>query len=383
MSAQPLRLAIVTPHHASVAGGGAEYQIECLIGALAPTQCYDISYLARSVDTTFQPQGYRIERIGKSNDAPRLGYLMDAPALFRALKKVRPDVIYQRVACGYTGIAAQYAKQYGARLIWHVAHDQDVSEGGSTGGRNPLRPILEKLSVEFGIRHAHHIVVQTEKQVRLLKQNYGRVADAVIPNFQPEPRETLDKSGPISVLWVANFKQWKRPELFVQAAMALRDLPDARFVMAGAPATGRGDREWNAALMQSIVATPNVVYVGEKRQSEINQLFAKSHLFVNTSRYEGFPNTFIQAWMREVPVVSLDVDPDDILERESIGVHARSMDRLIASIRAYITDPSKRAEHGARARRYAMLRHSLGNVRLLEQLIQSGRTTSVSPTVPV
>jgi glycosyltransferase involved in cell wall biosynthesis len=121
--------------------------------------------------------------------------------------------------------------------------------------------------------------------------------------------------------------------------------------------------------MRSIAATPNVMYVGEKRQSEINQLFARSHLFVNTSRYEGFPNTFIQAWMREVPVVSLDVDPDDVLERESIGVHAKSMDRLIAAIRSYVTDHAKRAEHGARARRYAMLRHSLGNVRALEQLV--------------
>ena len=385
MSAQPLRLAIVTPCHSSAGGGGAEYQIECMIGALVPTQRYDIAYLARFLDQSFQPQGYRLERIGDSNKVPRLGYLMDAPALYRALKKVRPDVIYQRVACGYTGVVAQYARQHSARLIWHVAHDQDVSAGGSTGGRNPIRPILEKLSVEFGIRHAHHIVVQTENQARLLKQNYGRAADAVIPNFQPEPREALDKSGPISVLWVANFKQWKRPELFVQAATALRDLADVRFVIAGAQATGSGDREWNEALMQSIVATPNVVYLGEKRQSEINQLFAKSHVFVNTSRYEGFPNTFIQAWMREVPVVSLDVDPDEILERETIGVHARSMDRLIASIREYVTDRAKRADHGARARRYALSRHSLNNVRLLEQLIQSGRITpqSVSPTVSV
>jgi hypothetical protein len=89
--------------------------------------------------------------------------------------------------------------------------------------------------------------------------------------------------------------------------------------------------------------------------------------------------------MREVPVVSLDVDPDQILERENIGVHARSMDRLIASIREYVTGPAKRAEHGARARRYALSRHSLNNVRFLEQLIQSGRITpqSVSPTVSV
>ena len=383
MSSQLLRLAIVTPNHSSASSGGAEYQIDCMIDTLVPTQRFDISYIAHRVDPAFKPQGYRIARIAASNSVSRFGFLMDAPALCRALKEERPDVIYQRVACAYTGIAARYAKQNGARLIWHVAHDQDVSEGGQTGGWNPIRPLLEKKSVEYGIRNAHHIVVQTEKQARLLKQNYGRTADVVIPNFQPTPREALDKSGPVSVLWVANFKQWKRPELFVQAAMALRDLPGVRFVIAGAQAPGRGDRQWNAELMRHIAATPNLVYVGEKRQSEINELFARSHLFVNTSLYEGFPNTFIQAWMREVPVVSLDVDPDDILERENIGVHAKSMDRLIAAIRSYVTDGAMRAEHGARARRYAMQRDSLGNIRSLAELIETGRLQPQSVPVTV
>jgi len=374
----PLRLAIVTPNHSSVASGGAEYQIDNLIESLAATKRYEIAYLARIVDPTFEPRGYRIERIGRSNKVSPLGYLMDAPPLYRALKNVRPNVIYQRVACGYTAIAAHYAKQNGARMIWHVAHDQDVTEGGQTGGRNPIRPFLEKRSVEYGIRHAQHIVVQTEHQARLLKQNYNRSADAVIPNFQPEPSEVIDKSGPLIVLWVANFKPWKQPDLFVRAANALRELAGVRFVMVGTPATGRGDREWSAALMQSIRDTPNINYVGEKRQSEVNQLFGRAHVFVNTSRYEGFPNTFIQAWMREVPVISLDVDPDGVLDRERIGTRAGSLDSLIDAICTYATDHALRAEVGARARRYALRRHSMDNVRSLEQLIQTGRVLEPS-----
>ena len=56
----------------------------------------------------------------------------------------------------------------------------------------------------------------------------------------------------------------------------------------------------------------------------MNRLLARSHIFVNTSTHEGFPNTFIQSWLREVVVVSLQVDPDQVLERQQVGIAAGS-----------------------------------------------------------
>ena len=64
---------------------------------------------------------------------------------------------------------------------------------------------------------------------------------------------------------------------------------------------------WQASLMRSIEATPNLEYLGQRTHAEVNELLARAHIFVNTSTHEGFPNTFIQAWLREVAVVSLSV----------------------------------------------------------------------------
>jgi glycosyltransferase involved in cell wall biosynthesis len=173
-------------------------------------------------------------------------------------------------------------------------------------------------------------------------------------------------------LWVANFKRWKRPELFVDLAASLGDLEGVRFVMVGAEAGGSGSRDWNAAVTQRLRSLPNVQYLGSQPQSQINRLLAGAHIFVNTSVSEGFPNTFIQAWMRAVPVVSLSVDPDGVLQRERIGFRADSAQGLEAAVRRLLVEPGLRAEYGERARRYALATHSLRNADMLMKLIDTG-----------
>jgi glycosyltransferase involved in cell wall biosynthesis len=300
---------------------------------------------------------------------PRFGYSMDVIPLSRALRRVAPQALYQRVACGYTGICAWYARRHGASLTWHVASDGDVIRQTLVPGRNPLRAFLEKRSVEYGIRYAKHIVVQTQHQAELLHENYGRTADLIIPNFHPLPQEIIDKTHAISVIWIANFKPLKQPEAFVRLAAKLRDLKNVRFVMVGAPATGSGDRQWSDALMATIQATPNLEYLGQKSQREVNELLAHSHIYVNTSTFEGFANTFIQAWMREVAVVSLNVNPDGVFDHERVGICAGSEDQLARAVRNLIEDEASRAAYAARAMRYVTQFHSTQNAQKLVQLL--------------
>jgi glycosyltransferase involved in cell wall biosynthesis len=367
------RLCIVTPVHSSAQTGGAEYQIDCLLDVLLPSDRYEVHYLARLVRPGYERDGLLIHQIGSTNASPRFGYITDAVPLYRALNEIRPDVIYQRVGCGYTAIAACFAQRHRTRMIWHVAHDDDVTPGSAImHGRNPVRRFLEARSVAYGIRQAPLIVVQTEQQARLLELHYHRQADAVIPNFQPEPREPIDKTGPVRVVWIASLKPWKQPEIFVRIARELRDLADVQFVMVGGRAS-RSEDEWDRAIMREVASTPNLQYVGRLTQSEVNRLLASSHVFVNTSLKEGFPNTFIQAWMREVPVVSLAVDPDGVMTREAIGICAGSEEGMVRAVRMLASDARLRGEYGLRGKQHAHRRHSLANARLLAQLLETGR----------
>jgi glycosyltransferase involved in cell wall biosynthesis len=358
-------------------GGGAEYQISLLIDALAATGRYEVHFLTHFVDARERSRNYQVFRIGAGGPIPRMGYLMEARSLYAKLRELNPAVIYQRVACGYTGICAAYARRRSVPLIWHASHDTELSAEVLDPARNIVRVRLEKWAVEFGIRHAARIVVQTRHQAQLLQENYGRTAAAVVANFHPPPTEVIDKGGPVTVVWIANLKPWKRPDAFVRLASALRDHPQVRFIMVGARAAESGNQRWQHALMRSIEATPNLEYVGEKSHEEVNLLLARSHIFVNTSAHEGFPNTFIQSWLREVAVVSLQVDPDQVLERRQVGIAAGSEAALIAGVRRLIEDPDARAAYALRGRDYAAAAHSLRNTEELIRLIDSCRRQPV------
>jgi glycosyltransferase involved in cell wall biosynthesis len=366
LTAAKRKICIVDPYEH---GGGAEYQIGLLIDALASCGDFQIHYLTHFVDARDRQRAYQVTRIGNGRPVARLGYMSDARSLYRALCSIDPGIIYQRVACAYTGICAFYARRRAIPLLWHVAHDTEVTPQSLDPGRNILRLRMEKWAVGFGARRATRIVVQTQRQAALLLKNYSRTADAIIPNFHPPAGESIEKSGPLTVIWIANFKPWKQPEIFVRLANNLKAYSEVRFVMVGAPAATSGNEHWQQGLMQDIQNTPNLQYVGPKSHAEVNELLARAHVFVNTSTHEGFPNTFIQSWLRDVAIVSLNVDPDQILEREGVGIAAHSESRLAAAVRELIDNPSVRAAYVARGREHARAHHSLRNSRELVRLL--------------
>jgi glycosyltransferase involved in cell wall biosynthesis len=360
-----LRICIVNPFEH---GGGAEYQISLLIDALVAGNHHEVHYLTHFIDDRTRTRHYKVSVVGDGGPIPRLGYLIDGRSLYRTLREINPDVIYQRVACAYTGICALYARRRSVPLIWHVAHDSDVAPDLLEPVRNVVRQRLEKWAVAYGARRATAIVVQTRHQAALLQQNYRRSA-VVIPNFHPSPTETIDKSGPLTVIWIANLKPWKRPELFVRLAAKFSARPEIRFVMAGLPAAGTGNIAWRDALTRSMQGAANLDYVGYQTHAEVNELLARAHIFVNTSTHEGFPNTFIQAWLRDVAVVSLDVDPDGVLRDQRAGIAAQSESGLETAVAKLLDDPDTRAAYARRGREHAAAHHSLGNVQQLVDLI--------------
>jgi hypothetical protein len=66
---------------------------------------------------------------------------------------------------------------------------------------------------------------------------------------------------------------------------------------------------------------------------------------------EGFPNSYLQAWIRGVPVVTL-IDPDRVIERQGLGAAAGAPQQLAGSIGTLLHSRSDWQAASDRCRQY-------------------------------
>ncbi len=169
---------------------------------------------------------------------------------------------------------------------------------------------------------------------------------------------------PVRVLWIANIKPFKQAELFVDLAYHFREDDSLSFIMIGRPAAGGyRARNYQAGLEKQMQRLSNLEYKGELPIDEVDDLLGESHIFVNTSLYEGGPPiTFIQAWMREVPTVSLNVDPDDMIKKNQLGFHSGSFEQMVKDVRFLTENKKVREEMGRNARKYALREYDIKKI---------------------
>lgn len=369
-----LRVAVVVPTHWGFLMGGSQYQAQFLIEALYGTGVAEIVYFAARTSPTVNTVDHKVVNIGVKTPLRKYGQFWDYFRLQRRLKDFAPDVIYQRVRCAHTGISARYAKRHDIPFIWHVASDRNCVKRSVFPSvfRYPHK-VLEAALSEYGMRAANTVIAQTAVQAELLRENYGIVVDRVVPNFHPEPLQKAQKGAPLIIVWVANLKAVKRPELIIETARLLQDLEDIRFKIVGAPYDKVAQQ---AEFESSVEELPNVEYLGKREQQAVNALLCKAHLLVNTSLAEGFSNTFIQAWMREVPVLTIGVNPDNMLNDSKFGKCCESVQELVDSIRQLVMEPERLSEMGAQSYVKSIEMFSMRNADQLAEMILKAGTDS-------
>lgn len=356
------RIAFAIPGHISAVVGGAENQAEIIIETLSDRLGKDgyISYHCRKANPGYATPTHETWIVPRIPLLWRFAYFWDLPFLVRDMAGLKPQVIYQRDAGAYTAAVVRAARKSGSRTVLHIAHDKDVTPLARPYPRNLLKRI-DKALLERALPHIDYIIAQTPEQDRLLRQYYGRGADMVLPNVQRVPEPDWTKDARPLVLWVANSTDSKRPTLFVELAQALADT-SARFVMVGTT------RPSDADMLAQIAAMPNIEHLGPRTQQEVFDLMGRASLFVNTSDREGFPNVFIQAWMRETPVFSVAVNPESALDDEQIG-QVTGVEGLALAVRAALSDPGRRAAMGAEARRRAVARYGPATLQPLVEML--------------
>jgi glycosyltransferase involved in cell wall biosynthesis len=209
----------------------------------------------------------------------------------------------------------------------------------------------------LGVKLADEIIVQTDEQVPLCRERFGR--EPVLIKSISEPAEPQDPR-PEAFVWAGWLREYKRPLAFVELARAV---PEAQFWIVGVPVPGEKGQELAAAVARAAEAVPNLTLLAPRPRSELGALIERAVAVVSTSRTEGMPNVFMEGWARGVPALALAHDPDGVLEREALGGCAQgSPDRMAQLARDAWASREGRDEQSARCRAYVAREHSLERV---------------------
>lgn len=287
-------------------------------------------------------------------------FFMNYRELLRLLDNINPDLIYQRGGKPYIGMVERWCKRNNKKSVLGISMESNCSKTGILNLKknffNYPSNIINGYFTFYGINNADLIIAQSHYQQKLLQKNFNRNS-IIIPNGHYVSKPPFKKADPPIISWISNIKRLKQPEVFLKLAEKYQQ-QNVQFVFAGRPDKG----SYQKLLIEKTRTLSNLKYLGEISFKETNELLSKSSLFVNTSITEGFPNTYIQAWMRETPVVTLNSDPDDLIKGKRLGFHSGSFKQLDKDVGYLIENEDVRREMGKRAREYALKNHDIKKV---------------------
>lgn len=326
--------------------GGAEVQQVWLSRELMK-RGYDVSFVTYhhgGADIEYV-DGVRIIKTYPRTIATQLSPIKKLALTLRALDLADAD-LYLHMA-GSAGVLTAYKLLRRRPFVYGIASDRNAR--GLAALSESIG--IEMLGTRLDILTADCIVSQTSHQRRDLEQAFGKPS-TVIKNPIPISQQVPPKTEPPTVLWAATVSRIKRPQLYVNLAKAI---PDAEFHMIGGPTikdSGLYDRILEAASM-----TSNLRFHGFVAFQATDDYFGGASIFVNTSEIEGFPNTFLQAWMMMTPVVTLGVDPDEVIMTNELGLVSHSFPDLVANVRRLLRDDELRLHMGENGRNYVKKQH--------------------------
>ncbi|MBN1972650.1 MAG: glycosyltransferase family 4 protein [Sedimentisphaerales bacterium] len=282
-------------------------------------------------------------------------------SLNAAMKRADADIYYQNCGGYETGQVALWCRINKRKFVYSVANDMDCDI------RLPVMNTLrDRIFYRYGLKHADSVIVQTQHQQKMLNDGFG-IQSIVIPmpcegvdSNKKFVKESLPQKNS-SVLWVGRISEQKRFEWLIDIA---KKCPDITFDVLG---LANSESEYSNALIKHSSNVPNIKIHGRIPHEDIFKYYCGSRVLCCTSSYEGFPNTFLEAWSCGIPVVST-FDPDGIISKYNLGWTASSVDEMVNAVKESMRNQDKWQAASMSAREYFLKKHTLDSS--MEQFVR-------------
>lgn len=326
---------------APVTAGGAERQLYVLSQAFDPG--LDVHFIVGDYGQarTLRHDGVTLHRAyapdPTSGGAAQWQKFL---TLGTAMRRADADIYVYRGYPKKAAVVYALTRLLGAKWVYNVADDANLTRQPETAGE-PFRTVFKR-----GLRDADGIISQTPAQQALLSDRFG-VKSTVVPNGYPPTEQVTSRDEREYFLWVGRIdEEQKRPHLYLNLA---ERHPEATFRLVGPRDM---TDSYHRRISKRAAALENVQDIGGVSPDAVHPHYRKAIALVNTSSHEGFPNTFLEAWRQETPVLSLDIDPGVYIQVEPAGYCNGSLNMLAEKLNQLAADEDTWREYAEPAMQY-------------------------------
>jgi len=343
----PKLYAYFNPDFQGITYGGAERQGYYLIKKLAQKSDFQISACVADFGQETQEiyQNITVYKSFKFEQPKIIGL----QKLYQTLKKINADIYVFRSADVGVAIGMFLVKWIGKRIFYMVANDDESNAKGlakCVGSSSALLmgkayPIVDILTVQSNF--------QKEK----FQEFRGITPNEIIRNIYKIaiPINKINYKEKKIILWVGRCHTWKQPEHFLELA---RQNPQETFKMI---APKSDDEAYFHQIKTQVQAIPNLEYIDFVAPHKIKKYYQQCKIYVITSVSEGFANTMMEAMESCCAISSLNINPDNIIEKYQMGTATKDVDKFYQNFKRLVQNPEKTQEFGRNARKYLEENH--------------------------
>ncbi|MFC4872893.1 glycosyltransferase family 4 protein [Negadavirga shengliensis] len=236
-----------------------------------------------------------------------------SPYIYKKIKEINPDYLYQGIPSWHTFIFALICIQLNIKLIQRISNDFLLDDRFY---KNHSR--IHGFFLNLGLKLSYCILCQNDYQLNIIRKRFPnkkifKISNPIFLNGYhlneiDQPKE--------HIAWLGLFQYQKNLPLLYEIA---KTLPGERFLIAGTESTNIDEE--TLIYMGKLKTLSNVEFIGFLERKSIIPFLSKAKFILNTSHYEGFSNTFLEAMSVGTPILSsVKVNPDEIISKNNLGV---------------------------------------------------------------
>ncbi|HUQ97512.1 MAG TPA: glycosyltransferase [Chitinophagaceae bacterium] len=235
------------------------------------------------------------------------------PYLYSKIKQLKPDYLYQGIPCWQSFVLGVICRQLHISFILRISNDSLLDD--RFFNRNSKG---HKFLQRAGMKLADYILCQNNYQFDIVRKEFPskKVIKISNPVFINNNLPVVAATERKYIAWLGLYQYQKNLKGLYEIATLLKH---EQFRVAGKEAA-HYDEE-TLYYIRKLGQLSNVKFVGFLSRQQVLPFLANATFLLNTSHYEGFSNTFLEAMTVGTPIMTSEkVNPDSIITKHKLGL---------------------------------------------------------------